>query len=125
LEAMNELLKLRYKTKVTLLLGILLICLLVNNIVGYESNDKLEQSANSIYADRLMPSTYIFKISELLYQERALMQTGGTADLKGEHQQAIDAIIAQYELTTFTAEERKHWNAFKSNLTNLHRKGHY
>lgn len=125
---MNEYLKLRYKTRVAFLLAIVLVCLLVNNIVGHESYDKLEQSATSIYADRLMPSTYIFGISELLFREQALVRSGMGDLASGQlqmHKDAINDLITKYELTSFTGEERKHWNIFKTNLASLHRTGSY
>ncbi len=121
---MNPYQKLQYKTRVGILLALLLSGLLINNIIGYESYDRMEATANSMYADRLMPSTYIFEITEHLHRGHVLWQSGQAGHIAGkgmdEHQLAIRDLIARYEQTALTREERSQWTAFKTNLADLY-----
>ena len=112
--------KIRYKTRVGLLLGLLLLVLLLNNIAGRERFNQIEKTAQSIYKDRLMPSTYIFELREHLDQERVLFASshGDAAMLRQQelHQSAMADLINRYEQTELTAEERAEWNNFKQHL---------
>lgn len=120
---MKMLQSLRYKTRVGMLLAVLLGCLLVNNIVGQESFDSIQQDARSIYEDRLMPSTFIFDLREHLYKEREYVNNAaqGPATLAGlnAHRAAIDELVRRYEKTALTTEERQEWLRFKSQLAQM------
>lgn len=112
---------LKYKTRIGLLLGILLICLLGNNILGQKSFERIGQDARSIYEDRLMPSTYLFDLQDHLYHERTLMQAAAIDGAAlSRIRAAISAIVAKYEKTRLTREERSEWLHFKTNLQRLH-----
>jgi hypothetical protein len=120
---MNPFLKLRYKARVGFLLAGLLTCLLLNNIIGGRSITEMEANARSLYADRLIPSTYIFDITEHLHKELALLQSGQPQSViygqERKHELAITKLIAKYELTVLSKEERVQWLAFKSHLNDL------
>src|SRR5688500_4210979 len=107
---MNPIQKLRYKTRIGLLLCALLVGLLLNNMAGRESMLQIERTAQAIYEDRLMPSTFLFELREHLQQELALYESPRQdADVlvqQKKHQLAIAALIARYEKTELTAEER-------------------
>ncbi len=121
---MKTLQSLRYKTRIGLLLALLLGCLLVNNIVGQESLDAIQRDARSIYEDRLMPSTFIFELREHLYQEHTLLaRTDGGPAIAGQlrqHRDAVDQLIGKYEKTVLTPDERREWQSFKAQLALLH-----
>jgi hypothetical protein len=112
--------KIRYKTRVGLLLALLLAVLVLNSIAGRERVNKIEKTAQSIYKDRLMPSTYIFELREHLDGERALFASAhpdaATLRQQAMHQSAIADLINRYELTELTDEERGEWKAFKQHL---------
>ncbi len=114
---MKALSSLRYKTRIGLLLGVLLICLLANNILGQKSFERIGKDAQSIYEDRLMPSTFLFDLQDQLYHERAVMQAAN-ADLAAlsRHRTAIEGLVAKYEKTRLTREERSEWLHFRQNL---------
>lgn len=121
---MNAMQKLRYKTKIGILLGSLLALLLLNNIAGQNSFARMQRDANSIYADRLMPSTFLFDIREALYQERMDLTSGTNgaeiAASLNQHRENINSLIARYEQTVLTPQEKKEWSALKKNLGAFH-----
>lgn len=113
--------KFRYKTRVGLLLTLLLLVLVLNNIAGRENLNQIEKTAQSIYEDRLMPSTYIFELREHLDGEHALLASA-RRDAMGQreqrlHRAAITELVSRYEKTVLTAEERTEWNTFKRHLS--------
>jgi hypothetical protein len=121
---MNPLQKLRYKTKVGLLLCTLLVGLLLNNMAGRKSILQIERTAEAIYVDRLMPSTFLFELREHLQQELALLesprQDANTLKQQKTHQLAIASLVDKYEKTDLTSEERKEWNNLKLHLYRFH-----
>jgi hypothetical protein len=117
---MNHFHKLRYQTRVALLLAVLLSALLLNNIAGRASFNRMEQTAAAIYEDRLMPATYLFELREHLEAERELSRAT-EKNTETEHQQeqhrlAIADIITRYEKTELTPEERSEWRFFRHHL---------
>src|SRR5690606_28040771 len=80
----------------------------------------VRESFSSIYNDRLMPATYIFSISDHLYQNRLLMQANEHNPMLQEelkmHDEMIAALIRDYETTYLTDEESKQWASFKEHL---------
>ena len=109
--------KLGYKHRIGLLLLTLIAVLLLNSAsVSRDFND-VQLSVTSIYKDRLLASTYIFDITDQLYQKRMLLEHGDTRN----DVQAIDAsiakLIAKYETTFLTREERLYWTDFKQELS--------
>jgi hypothetical protein len=70
---------------------------------------RLDQSISSIYKDRLLPATYLHRIANHLYEQRL---TGGDS-----HPMAIDSLVAAYETTYLTPDEKKQWASFKTHLS--------
>ena len=120
---MHPLLKLRYKTRIGLLLALLLLVLVLNNIAGRANFNEIEKTAQSIYADRLMPSTYLFEMRAHLDGERAMTSfTQSDPNAQRRHsmyRSAMAGLIDRYEKTELTKEERREWNAFKQHLQQL------
>lgn len=121
---MNAIGKLRYKTRIGILLGSLLALLLLNNIAGQESFARMQRDATSIYEDRLMPSTFLFDIREALYQEKMLLSSGSAPEAieasLNVYRSRINVLIDQYEQTVLTPEEKKEWTALKTTLGAFH-----
>ena len=117
---MNWFHQLKYKTRIGLLLAAIMCIILLNNISGRHSFDDLNQSITSIYQDRLMPATYIFRITDHLYQKRMLHQQTATDQQATAqirlHDNAIMTLIRDYEATHLTREEQHQWNDFKKHL---------
>lgn len=108
------------KMKVVAVLILIIILILANNIANRKTFSNLNQSIASIYKDRLMPATYIFQLTDHLYQERILNDSeilnNAVAARLREHNTAIKKIISTYETTYLTKNEKEQWAAFKTGL---------
>lgn len=118
---MKSTMVLKHKIKAAVLLVVTMALLIINNILGTRSYSNLDKSISSIYQDRLMPATYIFEISDHLYQERLLQEQPGPVTSEGmrlldSHNVAIAGLITNYEKTYLTKDEVKHWSTFKKDL---------
>lgn len=115
---MNWFRQLKYKTRIGLLLVAIMGIILLNNISGRSNYADLDQSMTSLYKDRLMPATYIFRLSDHLYQKKLLHDQpapGQPAQLQ-QHDAAMRNLIRDYEATRLTAEEQQQWLIFKQQL---------
>ncbi|MBS1745673.1 MAG: MCP four helix bundle domain-containing protein [Bacteroidetes bacterium] len=108
------------KMKVVAVLMLIIILILANNMVNRKTFSNLNQSIASIYKDRLMPATYIFQLTDHLYQKRLLndddVQSNTLPTNLQQHDAAIKKIISTYETTYITKSEKEQWAAFKSGL---------
>jgi len=106
------------KTKVVAVLLLIIVLILVNNISNRKTLSKLNESIASIYKDRLMPATYIFQLTDHLYQKQ-LLQNAEDKHSSGNaanHDSAVAAIIKTYESTYLTKAEKNQWMIFKKEL---------
>ena len=109
--------KLGYKHRIGLLLLTLIAVLLLNSAsVSRDFND-VQLSVTSIYKDRLLASTYIFDITDQLYQKRMLLEHAGMSEDVQKIDASIAKLIAKYETTYLTREERLYWTDFKQELS--------
>jgi hypothetical protein len=109
----------KHKAKVVALLLLIIILILGKNIYDRITFSSLDDSIASIYHDRLMPATYIFQLTDRLYQKRLLNGAGGqsnSAKLDEEHDKFISEIMTAYEKTYFTTAEKEQWIGFKQAL---------
>lgn len=112
---------LKDKTRPIFILCIILLIILLNNLSGRKDYANLDKNISSIYADRLMPSNYLFRINDHLYQKRLLRHehdqtTDETTTLLAAHNTNIDKLIKEYEATYLTKTEKEHWLNFKQNI---------
>lgn len=105
----------KYKVKAAGILTIIITLIVISVFTVQNSFSRLGNSMTSIYNDRLMPATYIFEITDHLYQKR-LLQEGGDVQQIASHNRAIAGLIGSYEATTLTAEEKLAWKDFKTSL---------
>ncbi len=112
----------RYKVKAAGLLAIIIAVILINNITEERKYKRLENSISSIYKDRLLPATYLYKLSNHLYQKQLAHEHDAdytTAQLNSKdrsHDAAINMLVSDYEATFLTQEEQSYWQEFKTNL---------
>ncbi|RYD58410.1 MAG: hypothetical protein EOP56_05715 [Sphingobacteriales bacterium] len=111
----------RNKFKAATVLAFILGLILCSIFWDRQRFTDLDHSVSSIYNDRLMPSTYIFQITDLLYQKRLLhehaMQQGPNAAAESKkHDKAIAGLVKNFEATVLTQEERLQLLQFKSYL---------
>ncbi len=108
------------KMKVVAVLLLIIILILANNISNRRTFSNLNESIASIYKDRLMPATYIFQLTDHLYQKRLLYdsnrQLNSTGINAAAHDKAIKNIIKTYEATYLTDAEKQQWANFKREL---------
>jgi hypothetical protein len=116
------------KTKAIAVLLLIIVLILVNNIANRKTFSNLNEHITSIYKDRLMPATYIFQITDHLYQKRLLQNQGDRTDASNAkdeaHNKAIAGIIKTYETTYLTPAEKKQWILFKHELEAFNRLSH-
>ncbi len=112
---MNRPLQLNKRFQIGAVLLMLLVGIVLNNVSSKMSLDRVDTSVTSIYNDRLMAATYIFELSNSLYEKNALSMTAGK-----QQQLAIDRnienLINKYDNTVLTVKEAALWRSFKYNM---------
>lgn len=111
----------RKKAKAVIATFVIILVVLLNNFSSREDYADLDRTMSSIYKDRLMPSGYLFHINNRLYQKRILQQSPNFSDAGiqlqlAQHNNAIDSLIRNYDLTYLTTAEKKQWKNFKQQL---------
>ena len=108
----------KYKVKAAIVLFIILLTIIINNFSDNYNYSQLDASFSSIYKDRLLPATYLFQLSGHLYGKQLLHQenTSKNEGKQSAHDEAMAAIIKNYEGTYLTETEKKQWLVFKTHL---------
>lgn len=112
----------KYKVKAAIVLFIILLTIILNNFSNNYNYSKLDDSFSSLYKDRLLPATYLFQLSGHLYGKQLLHQENTLRNDPRQvaHDQAMAAIIKDYEGTYLTQTEKNQWQVFKSHLQQYH-----
>lgn len=95
---------------------------LINNLSERRNFQQLEDSIASIYQDRLLVESYIFKLYDNLQRHEELLNTQASAQTIQEIKTLAaerNALIALYEETYITEEEAKHFDALKKSLSEI------
>jgi hypothetical protein len=113
----------RERTKAALLLAGVLALVFMVSLMERRNVSKLGTSFSSVYEDRLVVESYIYKFSDYLYKKKLLAdacsQNGQTEQLHktiGLHNEAIVSMIQNYEKTKLTEEESVLFAAFKKDM---------
>ena len=111
----------RKKAKAVIATFVIILIVLLNNFSNRKDYADLDRTMSSIYQDRLMPSGYLFHINNSLYQKRMLQQSPNFSDAViqaqlAHHNNAIDSLIRNYDMTYLTLAEIKQWKTFKQQL---------
>ena len=113
------------KFKAAALLGVVCAIVLVTSLLGKHHMDKLGNSFTSVFNDRLVVESYIYMISDHLYQKKLASDNFsdiGLADYQSEveaHNLAIAELLDYYDKTFLTSEEEQHLKNFKANIVSL------
>jgi len=113
------------KAQVAFLLAIILLGVLAKNMMEQENVSELGDSFSSVYEDRLLVESYIYKLSDHLYQKKLIIdqcQTDNKLELRvkmEEHNAAIQSLIRDYEKTKLTNQESVFFLAFKKNMEEM------
>ena len=92
----------REKRNMVMLLLVILILALVNNYFSRTQYDDLTKNVSSIYQDRLIPASYIFRMCNLLYKKKILLDSPSAKNTTAQlvlHNHEMDQIIEAYETT--------------------------
>ncbi|WP_422004088.1 MCP four helix bundle domain-containing protein [Roseivirga pacifica] len=95
---------------------------LINNLSERRNFQQLEDSIASIYQDRLLVESYIFKLYDNLQRHEELLDTQASAQTIQEIKTLAaerNALIGLYEETYITEEEAKHFDALKKSLSDI------
>ena len=108
--------------RLALLGGLVLLVLTISNYLVQRSYDRLGRDLQSIYADRLVPSNYLFRLQALLVRKKLIQEHGDLNKAEKRTELAniaaeMDSLIFAYDLTYLTEEEKREWNGFRQSLT--------
>lgn len=118
---------LKQKTKIALLLFLIMACTILIRVLEDRSIKNMEKAFTSLYNDRLIPATDIFYISEKLYAKRFLLEIFvysdenklSIAQLNSKlktYDKEIDTLLAKYEKTYLVTNEKNHLIELKVKL---------
>ncbi len=123
---MKWLYTIQQKAQVAFLLAIILLGVFMKNVIDRNNVSELGDSFSSVYEDRLLVESYIYKLSDHLYQKQLLIdQCSGLGDINqmraqiAKHNVAISGLIREYEKTKLTNQESIFFNAFKKNINEM------
>lgn len=97
------------KMKAAFLLAIICLAILLNLFWEKHNISSINDSFSSIYKDRLLPATYVFHLTDHLYQKRLLLEKyfyqSNLATIEADrralvgHNKAIDTLLRDFEAT--------------------------
>lgn len=116
------------KSKAALILGVVFLLILGKNWYDERKVTELGNSFASVYEDRLVVESYIYQLSDHLYQKKSLLDNYSNktnlANLQEklkQHNSAIEALILDYEKTRLTSAETNYFTAFKQDVSAIKR----
>ena len=101
------------------ILAVIMALILINNISERRRFRQLEESISSIYQDRLLVESYIFKLYNNLQQQNDCLlgeQPVVLGNQLSELKQEREKLLTLYAQTYLTSEEEDHFNALKASL---------
>jgi hypothetical protein len=118
--------QIRNKFKICCVLIVIIVLVLLNNLRSRKNISSLDRSVSSIYQDRLLPATYLYEISNRLYQKRLMLEekSGLPADWatrKAVKDGEIDSLLRIFDSTYLTKDEQTQWLRFKERLQSYNR----
>lgn len=119
---MKQFISIKEKRVAAIVLFVVLVGIGLNQLWHEREYAQLGKNMASLYQDRLMPSGYLFEISDHLYQKKILHmnEAVSTEELTGQlkkHDIAITQLINAYEKTYLTKDEQQYWKALLTSLT--------
>ena len=116
----------RRKISAALLLAAIFVLIFVKNLVDSRHVTQLGASFSSVYEDRLMVESYIYRLSGHLFRKKIMIDSSvskvaaaGIKPLIERHNEAICHIIGEYEKTKLTKDEATVFVSFKTNISHL------
>lgn len=116
----------KQKSKIAIFLFGVMACTLLIRVLEDKSIKEMNNAFISMYNDRLIPATDLFYLAENLYAKRYLLETMVEEKLPdirielikklGVHDANINTLVAKYEKTFLTTQEKKYLEELKSQL---------
>ncbi|HRK55552.1 MAG TPA: MCP four helix bundle domain-containing protein [Cyclobacteriaceae bacterium] len=117
---------LRNKGKIAFSAALILIMIFIKNWIDKKHVAELNSSFSSVFDDRLVVESYIFQLSDHLYQKKILIANCTNAEqiLLAQpqvniHNSTINQILVDYEITKLTTAESMYFGSLKERLQNL------
>jgi hypothetical protein len=102
----------RNKAAAALMLGLIVLLVLANNLGERYSMHQLSSSFDSVYEDRLLVESYIYRLSEVIHRKHYFLQQldcGAPMPATGERlrhdRQEAEHLLSQYASTFLTEKE--------------------
>jgi hypothetical protein len=112
------------RVQAMMLLSVVLLGVLAHNLWGRANVQDLDESVSSIYDDRLLPATYVFRLTDHMYRKRLLWSEAEQPGRSGvvrmrlaEHDAAIGKLVKDFEATYLVAEESQAQRGFEASWT--------
>src|SRR5690606_35618528 len=113
----------RRKISAALLLTAIFVLLFVKNMVDNSNVSRLGSSFSSVFEDRLVVESYIYRMSEHLFRKKIMIDSSSTRSAVVAIRPAIDGyhetireIIVAYEQTKLTQEEDRYFDSFRNRV---------
>lgn len=120
---MNWVFSISRKRRAAIILGIVFLVVLIKNRMDYHDVHSLAKSFATVYEDRLVVESYIYKLSDLLYQKKQSLDNCAVSDdmtlLKAQvtgYDADISVLMSQYKLTRLTEKEDEIYQDFEKNI---------
>ncbi|MEP2671409.1 MAG: MCP four helix bundle domain-containing protein [Cyclobacteriaceae bacterium] len=117
---------LRNKSKIALCAAVILIMVFAKNWIDKKNVNTLNSSFTSVFDDRLVVESYIFQLSDHLYQKKIIItncenaeQALAIQDQVSTHNKTIDQILLDYDKTKLTTAESMYFGNLKERLHDL------
>ncbi len=118
----------RRKISAALLLAAIFVLLFVKSMFDNSNVNKLGTSFSSVYEDRLVVESYIYRMSEQLFRKKIMLDSSATSPVVtairpfiDQYNATIGEIIVAYEKTNLTQDEDHHFDHFKERVAELAR----
>jgi|SRR5690606_37230332 len=116
----------RRKISAALLLAAIFVLLFVKSMIDNSHVNTLANSFSSVYEDRLVVESYIYKMSEHLFRKKIMIDSSKTQSALvaikpriDHYNQSILEIIAAYQKTKLTTDEDLYFDNLKGNIEQL------
>lgn len=114
---------LRNKSKIAFCSALILIFIFVKNWFDKKNVTTLDSSFSSVFDDRLVVESYIFQLSDHLYQKKIIIANCKNAEQAiaaqpdvNFHNSTINRILIDYDKTKLTTDESKYFGNLKVKL---------
>ncbi len=114
------------KMKIASLLGGVMFIIIISNVFISRNEIAIQKSFSSVVKDRLIVESYIYQLSEQLYEKKLKLENCYTqTDINGtlcnftEHNESIQQLLTDYGTTFLTEEESLYFYELNQNINSI------